>query len=256
MKPRTHVAIILDKSGSMMSVKEQTITGFNEQVQQFKANAKEQDIFVSLISFNGNVYEHLWEQNANDLQEITTNDYEPNGSTAMLDAVGHTIAKYQENEDKEAAYLIIILSDGETNQDRKYNKSQIKEMITSCQNTKRWTFSYIGCSENYLDEVHSFTNIPKSNMSFFDSTSKESTRQTFSYYTQSIADYLEARSTDQIKASNFVSKQDNYMDLTAKLVVKNDDAVVTNFNPPATQTPVSYAADNLTCCLTDVEKKE
>ena len=56
--PKTHVAIVLDKSGSMGDTKDATISGYNEHVQQLKKNAQDgQEILVSLVTFNGEVFE-------------------------------------------------------------------------------------------------------------------------------------------------------------------------------------------------------
>ncbi len=48
--------IILDESGSMASIEQATISGFNEVVQTIKGIEKkfpEQQHFISLVSFNG-----------------------------------------------------------------------------------------------------------------------------------------------------------------------------------------------------------
>lgn len=172
--PKTYVAFVIDKSGSMLSIREQVIRDYNEQVQQAKENAKDQEILACLVTFNGAVFEHTWLEDVNNMEEITTESYVPNGGTAMIDGIGYTIKKLQDTvEDKDedhVAFLINIISDGEENASRHYDSATLRTMISACQETKRWTFAYMGCSESYLKEVAKSTNIPISNMAVWDSS--------------------------------------------------------------------------------------
>jgi uncharacterized protein YegL len=174
--PKTHVAIVLDKSGSMASTKDAAIRGYNEQVQQLKENAKNgQEILVSLVTFNGDVFEHLWDVPAEKLQEANHESYQPLGSTAMRDAVGFTVKKLLDTTDpneENVAYLMIIISDGETNADHHYAPNALRELIQSCQSSGKWTFTYLGCSQEYLNEVAAQTSIPVSNMGSWSNETK------------------------------------------------------------------------------------
>jgi len=171
-KKKLHVAIVLDKSGSMGRTKEAAIEGFNEQVQQLKINKENGlDTVVSLVTFNGQVFEHLWCVPVGDLSEASAADYTPMGSTAMRDAMGYTIKKLMETtdfEDKNNIYLVIAISDGETNSDEHYSVSALKELIEGCQATDRWTFTHIGCDESYLKEMAKQTGIPLANYAAWD----------------------------------------------------------------------------------------
>ena len=70
-KPKTHVAIILDRSGSMSGTRMPTVTGYNEQIEQVQNDSKDQDILVSLVTFNGHVYEHFWNESADKLTKAS-----------------------------------------------------------------------------------------------------------------------------------------------------------------------------------------
>lgn len=166
-KKKTRMALILDRSSSMETTKEQAVQGLNEQVAQAKEWSKSQDILCSLVTFNGDVFEHLWDAPADSLQEAKAEDYVPMGSTSMFDAIGYTVKKLldtRSEEDEEVSYFICIISDGETNSDRYYRPDMLKELIGGCQNTKRWTFVYMGCNDAYLHQVASSTGIPIGNM--------------------------------------------------------------------------------------------
>lgn len=206
IKPKTYVAIILDKSGSMAQTKAAAISGFNEQVQQLKEDSKTQEIYCSLVTFNGEVFEHLWNVPADKLAEANADDYQPSGSTAMRDAIGYTVQKLlntTDHSDPNTAYLIITISDGDTNQDKHYNVSALKELSESCQTTKRWTFTYIGCDERYLREIAQQTSTPISNMAAWSNKTAGGTKRGMSNAAARQKKYFAERGMGQVGSANY-----------------------------------------------------
>lgn len=172
---KTHYCLILDRSGSMSRNKTAVVDTFNEQIQQIKEDAKEQNIDVSLITFNRDVFEHLWCVTADKLEEATPESYRPSGGTSFRDAVGYVVGKYMAMEDandEEVSYLINIISDGETYDDRYYSQARLLEACNSCHNTKRWTFGVLGCNQTMLNEVKAWTGIETSNMAVWSNKSE------------------------------------------------------------------------------------
>lgn len=207
-KPRTYVAIILDKSGSMAATKASAISGFNEQVQQLKEDSKTQEIFCSLVTFNGEVFEHLWNVSAAELSEANVDDFVTTGSTAMLDAVGYTVQKLlntTEHEDPNTAYLVITISDGDTNMDKQYNYEAIKELTEGCQNTKKWTFSYVGCTKEYLEKLSKRTGTPVANMAAWNNRTDGATELGFKNMRKRQKKYFAERMDGQMAASGYAS---------------------------------------------------
>lgn len=210
-KPITHVAIILDKSGSMGSTKDSAISGFNETVQDIKERAKTQEIYCSLVTFNGEVYEHLWNVPAEQLAEADPADYQPNGSTAMRDAVGYTVQKLLNTTDHEntsVSYLVYVISDGETNADHHYGAPALKELMGGVQATKRWTITYIGCSESYMEEIARQTFTPIANMASWSNTTEGGVKKGFANVRSRTAKYFDERALGGQASSNFASDQD------------------------------------------------
>lgn len=173
MRPKTYVLMILDKSGSMESCRTQTIQSFNEKLQHYKEETKEQDILLSFYTFNGHVYEHLVNANPTDISELTWEDYVPDGSTAMLDAMGHAIsvlkeatAKEATDADQDVAFFVELFSDGYENASQKYSRAAIAEIIDGCQKTGKWTFAYVGSDQDlsYVKKLTQDLNIPAGNV--------------------------------------------------------------------------------------------
>lgn len=176
-KPVTHTVLILDQSGSMEDTRAAAVQNYNEQVQQAKLNSKDQDIFCSLVTFNGEVFEHVWAEPAEKLNEATEADYITEGATAMRDAIGYTVKKLLEttdHNDENVSYLVVIVSDGEENSSKHFKrlldydirsgkKDELKSIIEEVQKTKRWTFTYMGCDDAYIKQVSEETAIPIAN---------------------------------------------------------------------------------------------
>lgn len=199
-KQETHVAIILDRSGSMWRTKAATVRGYNEQVQQIKEDAKDEnhDIFVSLLTFNGSVTEHLWDVPAEQLEEASEEDFNPKGSTAMRDAMGHTIQKLLDttnSDDKNTAYLICVISDGEENASKHFNASALRELTESVQNSDQWTINYMGCDESYLKKVAQETSVPVANCAVWANDNAQNTEYAMKEMGGKLGGYFKMRSS-------------------------------------------------------------
>jgi uncharacterized protein YegL len=148
-KHQVHNLIILDESGSMESIKNETIQGFNEIVQTIKGVEQqfpEQEHFMSLISFNGLGRKiHLYKQPIASLQEINGSTYVPNASTPLYDALGISMSKLSAEltDVKDYNVLVTMFTDGEENASVEFTGPVVKKMIEALKK-QRWTFTYIG----------------------------------------------------------------------------------------------------------------
>lgn len=144
-KGADHVAIVLDMSGSMSSVRAETISGFNEQLQATKKAATRKTL-VTVCAFNEEVLFRAFEEPVKAVKLLTRDSYEPFASTAMYDAVGSTLEKLGDKESD--TYLVVIISDGLENASRTFNAVKVAKMIRSRQKTARWTFAYMGSNQD------------------------------------------------------------------------------------------------------------
>lgn len=152
-KHQVHNLIILDESGSMESIKEPIISGFNELVQTIKGIEKdfpEQEHFITLATFNsrGRKVIHFTEPAAK-LETIDSRKYQPNSSTPLYDAMGDSITSLRQALEKQTDYnvLVTILTDGEENASKEYNGDAIKKLVEEMKQSG-WTFTYIGTDHN------------------------------------------------------------------------------------------------------------
>jgi uncharacterized protein YegL len=205
-KMKTYVAVVLDSSGSMASTKRQTVLGFNEQIQQAKANAKDQkdigEYKACIVTFNGEVFEHQWLVPVEELQEASDEDYQPSGATAMRDAVGYTIQKLLDTTNPDepgVAYFIYVVSDGEENQSKHYSISGLRELVQSVEKRPNFTITYMGCSPKYLKEVAESTGIPLANMAAWSNATPEQARGGWHHSNKATDKLYKARARGVVK---------------------------------------------------------
>ena len=153
----TEIVIILDRSGSMQNLAEDTIGGFNSFVNEQKKETGEARLTAVLFD---NEYEILHDGvNIQDVPVLTEKEYYARGMTAMLDAVGKTIndvgerlAKTEE-KDRPGKVIFVITTDGMENASKEFKKSQIKEMIERQQNVYSWKFLFLGANIDAFGEA-------------------------------------------------------------------------------------------------------
>lgn len=148
-KHQVHNLIILDESGSMSSIKNTIIQGFNELVQTIKGIEKqfpEQEHFVSFVSFNslGQKLLHFIDP-ASKLEQIDDKSYNPDAMTPLFDAMGFSINKLKQSLQGQTDYnvLVTVLTDGEENDSKEFSGNDIKKLVEELKQN-RWTFTYIG----------------------------------------------------------------------------------------------------------------
>ena len=120
------IIILLDKSGSMDTNKEETIHGYNEFLENQKKLETADSCTVNLYTFSDSldtVYENELLNNA----EILTNEnYNPDGCTALLDSMGKILTKVEKEQGRT---LFLIITDGDENSSSQYTHEMIKELI-------------------------------------------------------------------------------------------------------------------------------
>ena len=148
-KHQVHNLIILDESGSMESIKNTIIQGFNELVQTIQGIEKqfpEQEHFISFVSFNGLGQKLLhFMDPVSKLKKIDDKTFNPDANTPLFDALGFSINKLKQSlqGQNDCNVLVTILTDGEENASKEFSGSAIKELIEELKQN-RWTFTYIG----------------------------------------------------------------------------------------------------------------
>lgn len=143
------IALILDRSGSMQSLRQDAVKGLNEFISKQKLQLVGKQVKFSLILFDHQYLKPIDSQNLWDIKEFTQSDYQPRGLTALLDAIGQTtddlgqkFEKQNQNQKPEKV-IIAIITDGLENNSQRYDKNKIKEMISRQQKEYNWSFIFL-----------------------------------------------------------------------------------------------------------------
>lgn len=142
----TRILFILDRSGSMRSIQDETIGGFNAFLAEQKSLPGKAT--VSLMQFDN---EFLVVHNNADIQTVPPLDrttFVPRGCTSLYDAVGKTIAEFKDNNPKSTKTIVMILTDGEENSSKEYTYSSVRTLIEEVEGKHGWDVIFLGANMN------------------------------------------------------------------------------------------------------------
>lgn len=151
----TELVFVIDKSGSMSGLENETIKGFNELLKKQK---KENDkALITTIFFNTTMQFINERKDINEVKEITLNDYRVGGCTALLDAIGNAINYIYNNQinDKENEYnnMVVIITDGLENSSKEFSYEKINSLINKKQK-EDWQFIFLGANIDVIKEAN------------------------------------------------------------------------------------------------------
>ncbi len=148
-----HHLIILDESGSMSSIRRQTMDTFNEIMShnnQLIADNPDQEHRLSFFTFNGSgVKTIVFNQLLAEPFTLHEGNYNPANNTPLWDAIGSSVlkVKHQIYGKPNHNVLVSILTDGEENASKEFTGKEIKTLIESLK-PHNWAFAYIGTDHN------------------------------------------------------------------------------------------------------------
>jgi hypothetical protein len=155
----THIAVILDRTGSMESIRDDTIGGFNAFVEQQQATPGKATL--TLVQFDSqDPYEVVYKfMPLADVPKLTHETYVPRANTPLLDAMGRgindleqTLAKMPQDERPQRVVMAVI-TDGFENASREFRKDQIEKMIREKQDKDDWQFVFLSADLSAIQDA-------------------------------------------------------------------------------------------------------
>lgn len=147
---RTELVFLLDRSGSMNGLENDTIGGYNAMLEKQKAEPG--DAFVTTILFDDQ-QEVLHDRiDIRGIAPITEREYYVRGTTALLDAMGcamkkiSNVQKYTAPELRADKVLFVITTDGLENASREYSYDRIRAMVEERKERFGWEFLFLGAN--------------------------------------------------------------------------------------------------------------
>lgn len=153
-KTQVFNVIILDRSGSMESIRTAAIDGFNETLAGIKKAqeryAKTQQHFVSLITFCDCEKRFVFDKvPVKEARPLTREDYKPCCCTPLYDAMGFTLTSMRNHVAAIPDHVVVvtIITDGLENASKEYTGIAVKQLVEGLKK-EGWTFTYMGANQD------------------------------------------------------------------------------------------------------------
>ena len=148
----TETVFILDRSGSMAGLENDTIGGYNAILK--KQQESGEAINVTTVLFDDR-YELLHDRaDIKEVKPITEKEYYVRGCTALVDAIGRTLTRFRA-EVPDGKVMFVITTDGYENASREYDVREVRRMIEQ-QKEKGWEFIFMGANIDAVKTGQSF----------------------------------------------------------------------------------------------------
>lgn len=148
----THIAVVLDRSGSMSSMAKEIIGGFNAFLEDQKGVPGKAT--MTLVQFDNEIDRLADGVPLAEIEPLTDKSYVPRGCTRLYDAIGLTVNSVKDSIDggksgKPDKVLIAILTDGMENASQEYTTETIKALLEERQKAG-WQFTFIGANQDAI----------------------------------------------------------------------------------------------------------
>jgi hypothetical protein len=146
------VVVILDRSGSMETIADDAIGGFNGFLAE-QQNMDEEALF-SLVLFDNEYGAAFTSTPIQSVPPLDAATYVPRGSTALLDAVGRTLVELKARiaarpvDDRPQEVVVAILTDGWENASREFSYSQIRKIVEQRKREDGWQFVFLAANQD------------------------------------------------------------------------------------------------------------
>ncbi len=148
-----HNLILVDESASMQKMKSTVVQSINDTILTIQNHHSPDDALgqrqkISLFSFNGlGTKMHRYNQDADEIEPLSSKEYNPNSTTPLLDCLGSSIGMLRSAQlSTDEKVMVTIISDGVENGSKKYCINAIRRLI-DCVKGQGWIFNYIGAHE-------------------------------------------------------------------------------------------------------------
>lgn len=171
----TAITLVVDRSGSMYSVANDTIGSVQNLIQTQKQ--EEGKASLTLVQFD-HEYEVVYD--CADIKSVDEKDfarqYQPRGSTALVDAIGRSIInmnrKIEEMNEKPTRVVVAVVTDGLENASHEFTVEKIKNLIEEKQKLG-WDFMFLGADLNAIQTAQNYGFSPQGSAYYHESNISE-----------------------------------------------------------------------------------
>lgn len=148
----THIAFLLDRSGSMQSIKTDTQGGFDAYIESQKGQPGR--CTVTLAQFDDQ-YEEVYA--GLDIAAVPPLDLQPRNMTALNDSIATLIRSTGDylsalpEKQRPGTVVVGIMTDGHENASKEWTRAGVKALIEQQEGQYNWTFSYLGANQDAVE---------------------------------------------------------------------------------------------------------
>jgi hypothetical protein len=185
----TEIICIIDRSGSMQSIRSDAIGGFNAFLAGQQKHPGEGRLTLALFNHD---YECVYEATPlSDVPLLTEDTYVPEGTTALLDAVGRAIvdagnrlAAMPEDE-RPGQVIVAILTDGLENASTDYTRERVAELVAHQRTKYAWEFVFLAANQDAFQAAQKLSIDPADAMAF--ASTKAGVRTAYASLTENVS---------------------------------------------------------------------
>jgi len=144
---RALIAVLLDRSGSMESIKSDTEGGFNALIADQRNGPL--DVAVTLAQFDTE-YEVVYANRP--LHDVPQLELQPRGMTALYDSVGKLITDVGAelaalpDDQRPGRVTVVVLTDGHENSSQEWTHEAVGKAIARQERDYAWDFVFLGAN--------------------------------------------------------------------------------------------------------------
>jgi hypothetical protein len=168
---RTLVTFVLDETGSMNQIKDDTIGGFNAYLKTLKES--DGDLSFTLVKFDSNKIDKVHvDLPVKQVPDLTPATYRPGAATPLIDAAVKSIVATAEKQQPGDKVIVVIQTDGYENASREYKQEDLVDLIKE-KTAQGWAFVFLGANIDAFDQAADFGIGAGQTMSYAGTKSKE-----------------------------------------------------------------------------------
>ena len=159
-KNLTELVFILDRSGSMGGLEQDTIGGFNAMLTRQKEQEGEANVTTILFDHEVQLLHDRFPLKA--VAPLTEKDYYVRGCTALLDAIGYGVEKmvniqrHLPESERAEKVIFVITTDGLENASKRFGYEKIRRMIEREKEQYGWEFLFLGANIDAVETARHF----------------------------------------------------------------------------------------------------
>ncbi|WP_440764412.1 vWA domain-containing protein [Natronorubrum sp. DTA7] len=147
---KTHITFVLDSSGSMAAIEDDTKGGFNS----FLEDQRDEPgtATVTLYDFNTTV-ERVYEGEPIEAAPKLDDNYTPSGRTALHDAIATAINETTDylatmaESDRPSNVIVVVLTDGKENASET-PEDTVRDLVEDRRESHDWEFLFVGANQD------------------------------------------------------------------------------------------------------------